>query len=312
MSMGSRVRRTAAAGAAAFVLAGTTVLTTAGSAAAAPAPIVVGSCGVTVQGQPGQPVALDPSGLLGQKAGSLPVISLGTVGNGPRTIGLPVTEIANQLGGAVKGIPLLGDLVGALRGAIGSGCTVLAKGANAAAAPVENSVGQAAKPLGDAAAQGWNALAGPAPAPERPSPAPGQPPGSGPGAPGAQPQMPRPDSGVVGGLDPSALQGFAASFGRSPMLDYSSLPFANPGLFAPSPGVRYGGQVPGYAPEFGILGQDGQAKGGQGNVRSAGKAEALDAPKTNDVALPVLLGVFALTGVFAGLVRTWVLRRSAP
>lgn len=317
MSMGSRVRKTAAAGAAAFVLAGTTVLTTSGSAVAAPAPIVVGSCGVTVQGQPGQPIALDPSGLLGQSPGSLPVVSLGMVGNESRSIGLPVTEIANQLGGAASKLPILGGITNALTKAIGSGCTVFAKTVNTASAPVQKSLGGAAKPLGDAASQGWNTLAGP-PQSGGPQPAPEQP--GGPGAPGSQPgggsdrpAMPRPDSKVGSGLDPASLQGFAASFGRSPMLDYSSLPFANPGLFAPSPGVRYGGQVPGYAPEFGILGEDGKkGQGGQGNVQNAGKAEALDAPKTNDVALPVLLGVFALTGLIAALVRTWVLRRSAP
>jgi hypothetical protein len=95
--------------------------------------------------------------------------------------------------------------------------------------------------------------------------------------------------------------------GRSPMVDYSSIPFARPGLFAPSPGVLYGGSASGYTPQFGILGTDGDQDG----VQAAGHAEALGTPTGNKIALPVLLAVLALAGVTAALVRTWVLR-TAP
>ncbi len=93
--------------------------------------------------------------------------------------------------------------------------------------------------------------------------------------------------------------------GRSPMADYSSIPFARPGLFAPSPGVLYGGSVPGYTPQFGILGTDNRD-----GVQAAGHAEALSAPAGDKIAFPVLLAVFALSGVTAALVRTWVLRKA--
>jgi hypothetical protein len=89
------------------------------------------------------------------------------------------------------------------------------------------------------------------------------------------------------------------------MADYSSIPFARPGLFAPSPGVLYGGSVAGYTPQFGILGMDNQD-----GVQAAGHAEALSAPMGNKIALPILLAVFALSGVTAALVRTWVLRNA--
>ena len=77
-------------------------------------------------------------------------------------------------------------------------------------------------------------------------------------------------------------------------------------LFAPSPGVRYGGAVSGYTPQFGILGADPNQNG----VSVAGNAEALRAPSGTRIAFPVLLAVFALSGVTAALVRTWVLRRA--
>ncbi|MCA1655097.1 MAG: hypothetical protein LC635_01210 [Pseudonocardiaceae bacterium] len=91
------------------------------------------------------------------------------------------------------------------------------------------------------------------------------------------------------------------------MADYSAIPFARAGLFAPSPGVRYGGGVPGYSPEFGILGTDTPPHDG---VSVAGRAEALNPPDGRRIAFPVLLAVLALSGVTAALVRTWVLRRA--
>jgi hypothetical protein len=90
------------------------------------------------------------------------------------------------------------------------------------------------------------------------------------------------------------------------MADYSNIPFARPGLWAPSPGVRYGGGVPGYSPEFGIVGDSAPDDG----VSVAGRAEALSSPVGRRVEFPVLLAVLALSCVTAALVRTWVLRRA--
>jgi hypothetical protein len=60
-----------------------------------------------------------------------------------------------------------------------------------------------------------------------------------------------------------------------------------------------------------LLGED---NGGAANsdVQNAGRAEALPigGSSAGDVGLPMLLAVLALSGVSAGLARTWVLRRA--
>jgi hypothetical protein len=89
------------------------------------------------------------------------------------------------------------------------------------------------------------------------------------------------------------------------MVNYGNIPFARAGLFSPSPGVRYGGSVSGYTPQFGILGAANPDA-----VQAAGHAEALRPSGGTKIALPVLLAVLALSCVTAALVRTWVLRRA--
>ena len=94
------------------------------------------------------------------------------------------------------------------------------------------------------------------------------------------------------------------------MRDYSGIPYATAGLYTPSPALRYGSQIPGYAPQYGLGGQESSDSG----VNTAGQAEAL--PSVHDdfasgSSWPLLLAVLALSGVSAGLVRTWVLRRMA-
>jgi hypothetical protein len=64
--------------------------------------------------------------------------------------------------------------------------------------------------------------------------------------------------------------------------------------------------VPGYSPEFGIVGDTPPDDG----ISVAGRAEALSPPKSQRVEFPVLLAVLFLSGVTAALVRTWVLRRA--
>jgi hypothetical protein len=102
---------------------------------------------------------------------------------------------------------------------------------------------------------------------------------------------------------------FGFGFAESPLARYAGIPFASAGLFDPSPGVKYGGDVSGYAPGFGVLGQNQVPADG---VQTAGQAEALGSPGnalTNGVGLPMLLAVLMLAGVTAALVRTWALRR---
>jgi hypothetical protein len=130
---------------------------------------------------------------------------------------------------------------------------------------------------------------------------------------GSTPGQPGPGSifSPVGGVGAGDLQlygpqGLGANFGRVPLFGYGSLPFATPGLFSPSPGVRYGGQVPGYTPGYGLPTTDSSS------VQTAGRAQALPGTgKMGGVAAPVLLAVLALSCVTGALVRTWVLRRSA-
>ncbi|MGW5051204.1 hypothetical protein [Actinokineospora sp. NPDC004072] len=111
-----------------------------------------------------------------------------------------------------------------------------------------------------------------------------------------------PNTQPVGGADPAPAEVELydpAQFARSAPRDYGQIPVAHPGVFAPSPDARYG--VPGYSPEFGLLGQAGA-------VDSPGEARALPAGG-DQVAFPVLLAVLLLSVLTGALVRTWVLRR---
>lgn len=314
--------KTFATGLVLAISAATGSLVMSSGTAAAADPVVAGSCGASVQGTPGQPVSLSPSALLSpitNVLNSLPLVKvtlaplvngviasmgpipIGTLPNGSGTIG------GAGIGGAVTNAlagTALAPIANAVGSAMASGCTVLVKGVNTVAAPVQDG----SKAVAGAIEQGAAAL----PLPGNPT----QPPGTtDPGAPGddqdgtageTDPAL-RSNQTVLGGA-PSAGGLFFSpylNFGRSPMADYSNLPFAKAGLFAPSPGVRYGGGVPGYSPQFGILGTNNDTDG----VQAAGHADALTPIGGNRIAFPILLAVLALSGVTAALVRTWVLRR---
>lgn len=309
---------------------GVSLLAGSGTATAAE-PIVVGDCSSSVQGAPGQPVSLAPAAVLGvvtdavravpllgpplagtanQVFAALPPIPIGALPNGTGYItgGTIATAVVTE----VKKIPLLGPVLGTVVTTVQSQltalCGVTVTGVNGAAAQVQDGVGA----LADASEQATGGLVPTPPGAPQSPPGPGAPDspgrpddGGGPaGMPG--PNQPPLGSGLPGpGFD--LYQPGLWNFGRSPMADYSSIPFARPGLFAPSPGVRYGGGVPGYSPEFGILGADTPPDDG---VSVAGRAEALTPPEGERIALPVLLAVLALSCVTAALVRTWVLRRA--
>lgn len=319
--------KTFATGLVLAISAATGSLVMSSGTAAAADPVLAGSCGASVQGTPGQPVTLSPSALLSpitNVLNSLPLVKvtlaplvngviasmgpipIGTLPNGSGTIG------GSSIGGAVTNAlagTALAPIANAVGSAMASSCTVLVKGVNTVAAPVQ----EGSKAVAGAIEQGAAAL----PLPGNPT-NPTQPPGTNPGAPGGSGP-----GGTTGGSNPGALPGsnqtvvggvpsaggmfFSPNynFGRSPMADYSNLPFAKAGLFAPSPGVRYGGGVPGYSPQFGILGTNNDTDG----VQAAGHADALTPIGGNRIAFPILLAVLALSGVTAALVRTWVLRR---
>jgi hypothetical protein len=105
---------------------------------------------------------------------------------------------------------------------------------------------------------------------------------------------------------------------RSPAVGGSlpgaALPYTSPmdffggdsSLFDAAPGLRYG-DTPGYAPQFGALGEGGIDDVSGQEIRNAGSARALERTQ-NEIGVPTLIAVLVLAGVSAGLVRTWVVR----
>ncbi|MDT7724672.1 MAG: hypothetical protein QOI21_1248 [Actinomycetota bacterium] len=295
--MQGRIRRATAIGAATFALAGSAALAMPGTASAAETKTV--PCGSTVEANPGDTIH---GTLLG-----LPLIDLGVV-----TVSKTLTATVNALLGTV--------------------CQVTVTVVNTVVAPIPVVGAPAADALNNGVAGVTNgvsggidatqrALSGNPPAQQQPGGAPGNPqsPGS-PNAPaGGNPAgvTPIPDSNspvLAGGFTAPNFSGLPFTFtGYAPMRDYSTIPMVNAGLYSPSPGLRYGGQVPGYAPEFGILGQAAQQPLG-GGVQNAGQAEALPGTgggMVDGAGLPLLIAVLSLSAVSAVLVRTWVLRRMA-
>lgn len=132
-----------------------------------------------------------------------------------------------------------------------------------------------------------NKVGGVGQAPQNPG-APGNPQtpgGETPGVPGAPAGGPAPgvtipdaNSPVIGGGSAPEFGGLPGNFftptGWAAMRDYGGIPVAGAGAFSPSPALRYGNQIPGYAPQFGLLGSDGKKNSGAG-IQNAGRAEAL-------------------------------------
>ncbi|WP_433266765.1 hypothetical protein ACQPZF_41745 [Actinosynnema sp. CS-041913] len=326
-----RTRLTRLAGAVAVVFAVGAVGAIGAGPASAAEPVVVGDCATTVQGAPGTPVSLSPAAvvqpvvdliravpLLGPPLAepfratfnALPPIPIGAIptGSGVITGG----DIAHKVVAELDKIPLLGPIITTLTHSVQATltklCGVTVTGVNTAVAPVQDG----SKAVADASQQATGQLPG-LPG-GKPTPNPGTPPTT--GQPGGTPGTAQPGNGQsgftpvggVGALD-LPLYGsnpFSGNFGRVPLFSYGSLPFAMPGQFSPSPGVRYGGNVPGYRPGYGMPGADTDG------VQTAGHAQAL--PGTGrmggGVAVPVLLAVLALSCVTGALVRTWVLRRA--
>ncbi|MFE2755966.1 hypothetical protein ACFXGA_28605 [Actinosynnema sp. NPDC059335] len=333
-----RIRLTRPARAAAVVLAVGLAGAAAGSGSAAAAePVVVGSCATTVQGAPGTPVSLSPAAVLdpvvqliravpllgpplaepfARTFSALPPIPVGAIPTGTGVI--TGGEIANKVNAELAGLPLLGPIIVTLSNGVRTEltrlCGITVQGVNTVAAPVQDG----SKALADLSGQATGQLPG-LPGVPGGKPAPTQPPQT--GRPGANPGTPSPGGtppaqspvtgpvGGVGGLD-VPLYGtnpWGGNFGRVPLFSYGALPFAVPGQYAPSPGVRYGGGVSGYRPGYGVPG-DPDAD----SVHTAGRAQALPGVGRmgGGVAAPVLLAVLLLACVTGALVRTWVLRRA--
>lgn len=287
------------------------------SSANAAEPLVVGSCATSVQGTPGQPVSLSPSAVVGpitdllnkipllgpplaapfkQAFTALPPIPIGAVQAGTTTIS--GATIANQVVAELNKMPLLGPVIGTLASSVqqtlASGCGVVVTGVNQVAAPVQD----APKALPNLPGAATTPTTPPATQPPGATPPGSTPPGNQPGnQPGGTPV-----GGVAAGNNNFSLYSFGNNYGRVPLFSYGSLPFALPGVYSPSPGVRYGSAVPRSTSDQGYNGDP---------VHTAGRAQAL--PRLHGVGgvgLPVLLAVLALSCVTGALVRTWVLRRT--
>ncbi len=298
--MQDRTRRATAVGATAVVLAGSAMLGLPGTASA---DTITAKCGDTVSAKPGDTV----------KATTL--------------LGLPL-----NLGVVTEGTKVLTGTVNAILGTV---CQVTVKVVDTVVAPLPGVGGPAASAINQGvqgvtsgAQQGLSAVGGGGkPAPQQPGPgtggSPQQPPSSGGtggapqgGTPAGTTPIPEANSPLLPGFSSTPVFGgfpFTLGTGYAPMRDYGGIPFATAGLFTPSPAIRYGSQIPGYAPQYGLTGPDG-TPGGNPGIQTAGQAEALPSASdgfTNGSNLPLLIAVLALSGVSAGLVRTWVLRRMA-
>ncbi len=293
--MQDRTRRATALGAAAFVLAGSAALGNPGIAAAETKTV---PCGSTVSAKPGDTIKGTLLGL------PLPV-NLGVVSQATTVLTATVGGLLNTLCSVTVQVV---DTVVAPVPVVG--------------APVAGAVDQGAQSLNNAAQSALGGQASPQPGTggnpqQNPPPQSGGPAGGAPqgGTPGGVIPIPAVNSPLLPGAftpDFGSLP-FGLSTGYAPMRDYSGLPYATAGLFSPSPALRYGSQIPGYAPQYGVTNPDGTPAGSSG-VQNAGEAESLPSVSdgvTDGPGLPLLIAVLALSGVSAGLVRTWVLRRMA-
>ena len=282
-------------GATAFVLAGSAVLGMPGTASAETKSV---ACGSTVDAKPGDTiVATTP--LLGLPL-NLGVVTEGTkvlTGTINALLGTLCKVTVNVVNTVVSPVPVVGA---PLAGAVNQGVAGVTNGA-------QQSLGGGSKQQTPQPGTGGN--------PQQKPPAQdgtgGAPQG---GTPAGTTPIPEANSPLLPGFSSSPVFGgfpFTLGTGYAPMRDYSGIPFATAGLFTPSPALRYGSQIPGYAPQYGITGQEGTR---DSSVQTAGQAEALPSASdgfTNGSNLPLLIAVLALSGASAGLVRTWVLRRMA-
>jgi hypothetical protein len=296
--MGTRARVTTVAGAATLLCAASTfgggfaalaapsaVSIPAPVMAAAPAPMLVGGCGDTLRGDPGQPVGVRMAGLS--------VIDLGTVPSRGSSVFDATPALREQMG------PLAPV------------CKVTAEPLSPVTEPLTKMIQPASGPI-----QG---LVGPLPGMGTPS-APGAPAAAPQAAPAAQPQpggtpapaLASPTSGPFFG--PTMPSDFPFALGRYnsglPRYNYAEL------LAIGRPGGSLGRLSAGMltADLFGTPSiSNGSGLGKQSaaanDVAAAGRATALPATGVERIALPVLVAVLMLASVTAALLRGWVLGR---
>jgi hypothetical protein len=294
--MGIRARVTTVAGAATLLCAASTFggglsalaapstgFITAPTSAAAPAPMLVGGCGDTVRGEPGQRVGVRVAGLSVFDVGAVPTSGTRTFDATPalRDAMGPVAPVCK-----ISAEPL-SPITGPVQGVIAP-----------AMAPLQGTVpvpalGQPASPAPNAAppaAPAEQPQPAAAPAPALTSPASG---------PFFGPNMPT-DFPFMLGTYNSGLPRFnyaeLLSVGRPGALGKLSAGVLTADLFG-SPSVSNGSSG---------LGKQSAAAN---DVAAAGRASALPASGVERVALPILVAVLMLAGVTAALLRSWVLGR---
>lgn len=151
----------------------------------------------------------------------------------------------------------------------------------------------------------------PEPAPE-PDPAPEPEPEPEPTPEPAPPPSSAPDGVAPGTTAPPTSGGLPNAPGSGSYPGYGAM--SAPG-FSFEPGtvpdwkLAEFGRSPGAPPPPPDTAREQQQQG-QDEVRAVGRAEAMPMETTQKVALPVLVAAIGLAVVTAGLVRTWVLRRS--
>lgn len=297
--MGTRARVTTVAGAATLLCAASTfggglsalaapstVSINAPTSAAAPEPMLVGGCGDTVSGSPGQRVGVRVAGLSVIDVGSVPT-------SGTRTF----------------------DATPALREAMGPVapvCMLTATPLAPITAPVEGVIAPAVAPLKGAVGQ-VPALGQPA------SPAPNAPPAAAPAEqpqPGAAPApalAPRAAGPFFGPNMPSDFHFMLGTYNSGmPHFNYAEL------LSIGRPGPGSLGRLSAGVLTADLFGSPSVSNGSSGlgkqsaaanDVAAAGRASALPATGVERIALPILVAVLMLAGVTAALLRSWVLGR---
>lgn len=296
-----------------MLLAGVSAIAVPGTAVGA-SPLVAGSCGATLEGKPGQPISLDLESALG--ISGAPTISLGTAQEGTRTFSVPESELSSYL----SDLPLLGDVLPSVCEVTVTAVNTVSEPVQEATEPVKEQVEKTTEQLGNAVddAVGGGGGSDPAPAPGTGGGSDGSGGGENSGGssggaksdPEPKPSMRSPNSAAY---DSRTVPGWSSvptsmASGMLPMDNFASVPYANSSMVT-SPGVRYGSDVPGYSPEFGLLGQDG-SEAEQRELTNAGSADALPSQGSSTVGAPMLIAVLALSMASAGLVRSWVLRKA--
>ncbi|MDV6011027.1 hypothetical protein [Haloechinothrix sp. LS1_15] len=307
--MGRLKRDVASISAASVLLASVSAIAMPATAAGS-SPLIAGDCGTTLSGKPGQPVSLNLESALG--ISGAPTISLGKAREGTRTFSVPGSELTQYL----SGLPLLGAVIPSV-------CEVTVKAVNTAAAPVQEATEPVRERVKETTERVRESIGGGGGSdPGAPAPAPGGGSDSGGssggqqagGEPREQERQPeprnRPSSSDV--YHPSSVPGSSGlpttlASGYLPMDNFTSAPHTDD-TFAPSPGVRYGNQIPGYSPEFGLLGQGDESEDRE--INNAGSADGLPSHGSGGIGMPMMIAVLALSAASAGLVRTWVLRRT--